>query len=439
MIKNIAIFLIIITIIKKDNIFTTNIKDLVKFYKDNSIEFSEISDLSDLIDEIKRKKIVLLGESTHGTSDFYNLRLELSKNLIETGDFNFVAIEGDWGAIYKLNLFVNQNKSEKKDFNKNSDLIEVYNILNRYYLWPRWIWVNKETANFILWLKNYNLKQPDSKKVGIYGFDLYGYQKSNDMLKFFFKKYFSEKFINFSSDLDCIYKNSENCVQKLDNIINFLQERFYNKNDNLNSKKLFYAFQTAHIVKYGYQYFLKNSKNNYRWNIRTENFYKILINLLNYYGENSKTIIWAHNNHIGDLDGVKINFGNMKNLRELLKNSFKKSEIFSIGLTTESGDVIATKYEGDEPKIFKISTPIPNSFEDILGKTGFNKLYTPLYKLKSEKNIDLKSFNKSIWHRAFGVVYNYKNEKYHYAPIIPHERYDAIIFIKKSSPIDLEL
>src|SRR5450432_4403854 len=104
-------------------------------------------DLDILLKEIDTSRIVLLGEASHGTAEYYNWRAAISRRLIIEKGFSFIAVEGDWTDSYKVNNFI---KGEKKDSNA------VVSVLKEYNRWPTWLWANYEVASLVDWLNNYN-------------------------------------------------------------------------------------------------------------------------------------------------------------------------------------------------------------------------------------------------------------------------------------------
>ncbi len=125
-------------------------------------------DLTILINGIGNARIVLLGEATHGTAEFYNWRAAITKHLVQEKGFNFIAVEGDWQDAYNVNKFI---KQEKKDS------AETIALLQQFSRWPKWLWANYETASLITWLNTYNQQKPPIKKAGFFGLDLYAFWK----------------------------------------------------------------------------------------------------------------------------------------------------------------------------------------------------------------------------------------------------------------------
>src|SRR5918996_1618502 len=131
------------------------------------------NDLDPLIDRIGDDRYVLLGEASHGTSEFYAWRAEISKRLITEKGFSFVAVEGDWPDCYRVNRYA------KGMENSGSS---AYEILHAFSRWPTWMWANKEIVDLIEWLKSHNNKviEKEDKKVGFYGLDVYSLWESLD-------------------------------------------------------------------------------------------------------------------------------------------------------------------------------------------------------------------------------------------------------------------
>lgn len=101
-----------------------------------------------VINVIDESSVVLLGEATHGTSEFYKYRSEISKQLIEKKKgFNFIAVEGDWPECYGVNQYVKGYSNSGKN---------MKSVLRKFKRWPTWMWANDEISSFGKWLKKYN-------------------------------------------------------------------------------------------------------------------------------------------------------------------------------------------------------------------------------------------------------------------------------------------
>ena len=121
-------------------------------------------DLDALIDDIGDRRIVMLGESSHGTHEYYTWRTAISKRLIQEKGFSFIAVEGDWPDCYRVNRYI-------KGYKDAGDTIK--DVLMNFDRWPTWMWANWEVAALAEWLKESNQSLSNDKKTGFYGLDVY--------------------------------------------------------------------------------------------------------------------------------------------------------------------------------------------------------------------------------------------------------------------------
>src|SRR5438552_18496839 len=117
----------------------------------------DASDLDPLIDRIGDARYVLLGEASHGTSEYYTWRAELSKRLIREKGFSFVAVEGDWPDCYRVNRYA-------KGYPDSGD--SAYEVLRAFNRWPTWMWANEEVADLTEWLRHVNDGRPEGERAG---------------------------------------------------------------------------------------------------------------------------------------------------------------------------------------------------------------------------------------------------------------------------------
>src|SRR5688500_11858737 len=125
--------------------------------------------LDPLIELIGDAKFVLLGEATHGTSEFYTWRTEITRRLVTEKRFSFIAVEGDWPDCYKVNQYVKGDGGESAE-----------DVLHAFERWPTWMWANREVAQLVRWLRAHNERALDERRVGFYGLDVYSLWESMD-------------------------------------------------------------------------------------------------------------------------------------------------------------------------------------------------------------------------------------------------------------------
>lgn len=127
-------------------------------------------DLSSLVSELAKTKIVMLGESSHGTQEFYEWRRLISEELITKHDFNFIAVEGDWPPSAELNRYIHSQTRKQI----------AAGALAHFKRWPTWMWSNTEIMKLAQWMKSYNELQLQKHKVSFYGLDVYSLFESMD-------------------------------------------------------------------------------------------------------------------------------------------------------------------------------------------------------------------------------------------------------------------
>ncbi len=143
--------------------------DLAKSIADATRPLDVASDLDPLIDAIGDSRFVLLGEASHGTSEFYTWRTELSKRLIQEKQFAFIGVEGDWPDCYTVNRFV-------KGYDNSGE--SAADVLHHFDRWPTWMWANREVIALAEWMREYNRKLAGDQKAGFYGLDVYSLWES---------------------------------------------------------------------------------------------------------------------------------------------------------------------------------------------------------------------------------------------------------------------
>ncbi|HET9806995.1 MAG TPA: erythromycin esterase family protein [Nitrososphaeraceae archaeon] len=369
----------------------------------NKLETSK--DLDILLDHIGDSQFVLLGEASHGTSEFYTWRSEITKRLINEKEFSFIAVEGDWPDCYKINRYI---KGFPDSDNNNNNNKNAYDILYSFNHWPTWMWANKEMIELVEWLKSYNDKQQLQKQrdnsfnsnsnenrkiVGFYGLDLYSLWESMEAIIQYLKKIDPNAIKNAIEAYNCFesygkdvenYARAtafvpENCKDEVIEMLTSLRKKMddYSKRDHGNREKeeeYFNAEQNAITVKnaeFYYRSMIRGDVNS--WNIRDTHMMETLERLITFHDEvkkqsNSKAIVWAHNTHIGDARATDMSKDNMINLGQLVRErkSRSKNNTVLVGFGTYKGSVIASKRWGEKMEEMTVPPAINGSWDNIL-------------------------------------------------------------------------
>src|SRR2546426_3905746 len=129
-----------------------------------ALPLDDAVDLDPLLERIGDAHYVLLGEASHGTSEYYTWRTKISQRLILEKGFSFIAVEGDWPDCYRVNRFI-------RGFADSGD--SARDVLHNFERWPTWMWANEEIVELAEWLRTNNAGLPPERKVGFYGLDVY--------------------------------------------------------------------------------------------------------------------------------------------------------------------------------------------------------------------------------------------------------------------------
>ena len=122
------------------------------------------TDYDELLERIGDARLVLLGEASHGTHEFYRERIRIMRRLIAERGFNAVAIEGDWPDAHRVNRYVQGGRSDH----------DAEEALRGFRRFPTWMWRNADVVDFVGWLRAHNDRvRPGAPKAGFYGLDLY--------------------------------------------------------------------------------------------------------------------------------------------------------------------------------------------------------------------------------------------------------------------------
>ena len=389
------------------------------------------SGLNILVNSIGNARIVLLGEASHGTSEFQEWRARISERLIRENDFGFVVMEADWNEMLSINQFV---KGQQFDSAKG--------VLSSFTRWPTWMWANYEFAQFVTWVKQFNESKKEKDKVRLFGFDLYGVGASLDSLR---NKEREPSTIQLLNKVDSCFKPYWNDALKYSNAIHdrsadcsSLIQELRKKRSNVLNKKLkneddFISTQHLMTVLDGEPYFRMLAQNvATSWNIRDEHMMETVQRLIDAFGGHAKIIIWAHNTHIGDAAFTDMPQRGRTNLCELLRRKYMNGEVYSVGFGMYTGEAIAAYKWGDSARLISLPAAYNGSWEAFLHDAG-----------EGDKLILNREMQKIIplnhWYdqRAVGVLYHPDRPRSSYVPSYISKRYDAFIFIDSTHAMHL--
>lgn len=405
-------------------------------YAEKLIPLETSSDLDQLITAAKNRKLVMLGEASHGTHEYYVWRDIISQRLISEDGFRFIAVEGDFASLYELNRYIKNEQGAARSAR------EVLSNLTR---WPRWMWANEEVASLAEWLRMHNMDLEEDKKVGFYGMDVYDEWHSKEVVLNLLKKIDKNLFRNVQKEYDCFHpykgesweyaravrNGKKPCNEATKNVIELIR-KFRNELENLPDDEYFYLLQNAIVVHNAEEFYRVSLDKDdaLSWNSRVFHMHETIKDLFEMYGDDAKGIVWAHNTHVGDASYTNMrNFGE-KNIGQLTREFFGNDQVFLIGLTGYEGEVMAGASWGAPMEQMIIPKAVEGSIEAKLNRLEGDSFYLIFdEKDRQQRNLSL------IGNRAVGVVYNPKRDRQQFVPTIVPLRYDALLFFKHTTAL----
>ncbi|MBE7173675.1 MAG: erythromycin esterase family protein [Williamsia sp.] len=386
------------------------------------------TDLAPLLEDIAERKVVLLGEASHGTHEYYTWRTAISQRLIQEKGFNFIAVEGDWPDCYAINRYV-------KGYEGN----DIETVLKRFDRWPTWMWGNWEIAALAEWLKEYNKPLSADKKIGFYGLDVYSLWDSMKAMIDYLEREDPATARSVKKAFRCFEPFEENEQEYArhafhssgcrDEVLSLLREiRLKGQFLDGDREAGFNTEQNALIAVNAEKYYRNmTSFDNESWNVRDRHMMETLQRLLLFHGEEAKGIVWEHNTHIGDARATPMSRNGMVNTGQLAREAYGKERVYLTGFASYTGTVIAGEEWGAPMEIMEVPEAREGSIEAVLhGKGAENRCI--LFGTDHDA-----MYTSEIRHRAIGVVYDPLMERYgNYVPSVLSQRYDALIFLDKT-------
>ena len=408
-----------------------NEKEMVSDIQQRAHRLKSKADLTPLFDCIGDSRIVMLGEASHGTHEYYQWRTFITRKLIEDKGFHFIAVEGDWPDCYRLNRFVKGYDADNKS---------AFHVLHAFDRWPTWMWANWEIIAMADWLQQYNRALPANKRAGFYGLDVYSLWESMDSIMQYLKKTDPAALRIAEDAFHCFepYRKDEGhsyaqatllvpevCQREVVQLLKEIQRRLplY----NTDHENVFSAEQNAYITVNAEKYYRTMVMGGpHSWNVRDRHMSDTLERLLNFHGKNSKAIVWAHNTHVGDARATDMADEGMFNIGELARIHHHDKGVVLVGFGSYKGTVTAGRNWGAPMQTMVMPYAMEGSWEYLLHKAGNeNKLL-----LMDDFAYNDMMMENRIGHRAVGVIYNPQYEQFgNYVPTILPLRYDAFIYL----------
>jgi erythromycin esterase-like protein len=403
------------------------------------------TDYDPLLDLIGGARLVLLGEATHGTHEFYRERAQITKRLIREKKFTALAVEADWPDAYRVNRFIRGEGDDE----------DATDALTGFQRFPGWMWRNADVLDFVGWLRAHNDSlPPSSAKVGFYGLDLYSMHASIEAVLAYLDKVDTQGarrarhryscFEQFGQDTQeygyaAGFGLSPTCEREVIEQLTDLQRSapvYARRDGRIAADEFFYAEQNARLVKNAEEYYRTMFRSRVSsWNLRDRHMAQTLEELLNFCREREsgvKLVVWAHNSHLGDARATQLGRQGELNVGQLVRERHG-SEAVLVGFTTYAGTVTAASSWGGRAERKRVRPALPTSYESLFHCAGVPRFLFPL----RDGGEVLNGLREPLLERAIGVIYPPETElasHYFYASL--PLQFDALIHFDQTRAVE---
>jgi protein-L-isoaspartate(D-aspartate) O-methyltransferase len=399
----------------------------------------EAADLGPLLQRIGSSRIVLLGEATHGTSEFYKMRERITRDLIVKKGFRFVAIEADWPDAARVDHYVRHFQYPPSEW-------------TAFARFPTWMWRNTEVRDFVSWLRKHNGTVDGGKRVAFHGLDLYSLYDSIRSVLNYLDEVDPESARVARERYGCLtpwqrdpatYGHAAltgsypTCESHVVRALTDLQakRRAYAEHDG---ERFLDAEQNARLVANAERYYrIMYYGSRASWNLRDSHMFETLKNLLVFHGPDSKAVVWAHNSHVGNAAATEMAARAEYNVGQLCRQEFG-DQAYLIGFGTHGGTVAAAPEWGGAMEIKNIQPALPNSYEQLCHATGLARF---MLGLRGRGDLcGQEGLGKRRLERAIGVIYRPETERAsHYFEANLPQQFDEYIWFDDTravTPLD---
>jgi erythromycin esterase-like protein/predicted phosphoribosyltransferase len=397
-----------------------------------------------LLEGIGDARIVLLGEATHGTHEFYRERAFITRRLIAEKGFSAVAVEADWPDAYRINRYVRGTSADE-------DAVQALADFGRF---PTWMWRNADVLDFIGWLRTHNETQPVDKRAGFYGLDLYSLRASTQAVLGYLDKVDPEAAGRARGRYGCFDRFGENmqeygyaasfglhpsCEREaLTQLVELHRQRmaYASRDGRVAADEFFDAEQNARLVRSAEEYYRTMFRGRAEsWNLRDRHMVDTLQELLRFLDRTrpgARIVVWAHNSHLGDARATEMGQGGELNVGQLVREQHGASAVL-VGFTTYTGTVTAASAWDGPAQRKHVRPALAGSYERL-----FHDLDIPRFLLPLRTDLDLASaLAVPRLERAIGVLYLPESERIsHYFHARLPEQFDFVLHFDETRAVE---
>ncbi|HEY0335518.1 MAG TPA: erythromycin esterase family protein [Stenotrophomonas sp.] len=388
-------------------------------------------------DRFADRRVVMLGESTHGTSEFYRARAAITRHLIERHGFDFLAVEADWPDAATVNRHVR-------------GLPETQGSRRPFSRFPQWMWRNAEVTELAGWMREHNARQAPERRVGFYGLDLYSLGSSMAAVLAYLEgvdpgaaelarlrygclaPWMSAPAEYGHAVMEEIYGKCEEAVVR--QCRELLASRMDYEADD--GEAFLDASQNARLVAAAERYYrVMYHGGADSWNLRDTHMFDTLVALLDAKGPQARAVVWAHNSHIGDARATEMGWARDElNIGQLCRQRWGE-QVALVGFGTHEGHVAAASRWDGPMEVKAVRPSRPGSVEHLCHETGVPRFLLDLRPGQHDALREALALERL--QRFIGVIYLPMTELYsHYAQVRLAHQFDAYVWCDRTEAVE---
>jgi erythromycin esterase-like protein len=386
-----------------------------------------------LFDRWADRRVVLLGEASHGTSEFYRARAAITKHLIEHHGFTIVAVEADWPDAAVLDRHVRHRPAR--------DGAEP-----PFQRFPFWMWRNWEVADLVAWMRRRNEGLDPSRMAGFFGLDMYNMGGSISAVLDYLDRVDPEAAKVARDRYGCLHPWHGEPAQYgravLTEGYRRCEKAVVAQWRDLLEKRLGYvaeggdefldAERNASLVASAERYYrIMYYGDAQSWNLRDGHMFETLQSLLDARGSDSRAVVWAHNSHIGDARHTDMGRRGEHNIGQLCREWFG-DEAALIGFGTHTGTVAAASDWDGDMEVKRVRPSRPDSYEGASHDAGVPRFLLDLHRDEALR----EALMRPRLERFIGVIYRPETERWsHYAEAVLPRQFDAWVWFDETRAV----
>lgn len=405
------------------------------------VGFGDASGHDALMELVGDRRVVLLGEASHGSAEFYRERAHLTRRLIEEKGFTAVAVEADWPDAYRVNRYV---RGESSDPDGAAALAD-------FRRFPSWMWRNTEVVEFVEWLRGRNLRHDPAARAGFYGVDLYSLRSSMEAVVDYLQavdppaaaqarmRYGCFDHVRAEGPeyghavaLDLMVPCEDEVVAQLIDL-RHRSAALLARDGWAARDEFFFAERNAQLVHDAERYYRAMYRGRISsWNLRDHHMadtVEALVSHLSNRDGPAKVVVWAHNSHVGDARATELGSHGELTLGQLIRRRWG-DEALLVGFTTDAGTVTAASEWGGPAERKRVRPAMAGSWEAAFREVPRDRFLLPMVTQPPWRDAVLLE-------RAIGVIYRPDTERVsHWFHARLAQQFDAVVHMDRTTAVE---